>query len=410
MDTLDPRMAWWRIATALALARIATASSPACTSASACSFNGECTNFACVCTAVWSGPSCGTLNVLPGDRKAGLREVGAQQNVTTWGGAVLLGDDGQYHMWASEMTNHCSLNSWADNSQVVHAISDRPAGIYTRQAIAIPNEAHEPNVVRGPHGEYVMFVCTETGGGGDNCNKTARDNGKTSAGHDSTRIGTNYSATGANFETFMTTSATPNGPWSRQQRVISTEGWHNRDANLAAVILADNSLVGLFRSDPHGTPHGAPPGPKTPYGGSRIHLATATNYSDPGTWTLHQDELFAPIHGEPFSAEDPFVWLDAKGRFHALFHQFTGCVDPGADIPACGSHAFSEDGRTWTYGGLAFNRTATFTDGSSFAYNRRERPHLVMAKDGSTPVALSTGVTYDTSGHAYTLVQPIATA
>ena len=281
-----------------------------------------------------------------------------------------------------------SLDSWADNSQVVYAVSDTPSGAYTRMGVAIENESHEPNVVRDPTtGEYVMFMCAETGGGGDNCNATR------SAQLDG-QLG------GANFATFMTTASKPEGPWAKHhQLVIGLEDWHTRDANLAAVILENGSLVGLFRASPPGS------------GGSRIHLATAVKYSDPSTWTLHEADLFAPLaSGEPFTAEDPFVYRDAKGRFHAIFHQFAGCVDAGATIPACGSHAYSADGKAWTYGGVAFNRTVQFTDGSSFDFNRRERPHLVFAKDGTTPLALSSGVTYDGVGHAYTLVQPIAIA
>lgn len=359
---------------------VSAAAAAACSGDADCSYNGACASGACACEAAWSGPACGTLNLLPAAKEGGLRQLGAKQNVTTWGGAVQLGDDGKYHMWASEMLNHCALDSWADNSQVVHAVSDTPAGVYTRLSVAVENEAHEPNVVRGPAGEYVMFLCAEMGGGGDNCNATR-----------SGQLG------GANFETFMSVAQKPEGPWSNQQSVISLDGWHNRDANLAAVILEDGSLVGLFRASPAD-------------GSSRIHLATATKYTDPTTWTLHEEDLFAPLDGgEPFTAEDPFVYRDARGRFHAIFHQFAGCVDPGAGIPACGSHAFSADGKAWTYGGLAFNRTVAFTDGSSYSFNRRERPHIVFGKDGTTPLALSSGVTYDAAGHAYTLVQPIAT-
>ena len=39
----------------------------------------------------------------------------------SWGGAVLKGDDGRFHMWAAEMTEHCGIGAW---SQVpyVHCI------------------------------------------------------------------------------------------------------------------------------------------------------------------------------------------------------------------------------------------------------------------------------------------------
>lgn len=94
-------------------------------------------------------------------------------------------------MWAAEMMNSCGLNAWACNSQVVHATSPSLLQRFTRvgalrfdggsgggaggspphNAAATvdgdgaaadtnpvqPRFAHEPNVVRGPGGEWVMF-------------------------------------------------------------------------------------------------------------------------------------------------------------------------------------------------------------------------------------------------------------
>ena len=81
------------------------------------------------------------------------------------------------------MVNSCGLNAWACNSQVVHATSptlsqrfsrvaavrfggrdrDHDAGVSAADASPVqPRFAHEPNVVRGPAGEWVMFW---TGGG-----------------------------------------------------------------------------------------------------------------------------------------------------------------------------------------------------------------------------------------------------
>ena len=81
------------------------------------------------------------------------------------------------------MVNSCGLNAWACNSQVVHATSptlsqrfsrvaavrfggrdrDHDAGVSAADDSPVqPRFAHEPNVVRGPAGEWVMFW---TGGG-----------------------------------------------------------------------------------------------------------------------------------------------------------------------------------------------------------------------------------------------------
>jgi hypothetical protein len=46
----------------------------------------------------------------------------------------------------------------------------------------------------------------------------------------------------------------------------------------------------------------------------------------------------------PSGIEDMYLWQDARGSFHALFH----IMDTNQ-----GGHGFSEDGHLWEWGGLA---------------------------------------------------------
>jgi hypothetical protein len=80
-----------------------------------------------------------------------------------------------------------------------------------------------------------------------------------------------------------------------------------------------------------------------------------------------------------------------------------------------GGHAFSSDGITWNYTGVAFNSSGHYTDGTPFSFSRRERPHPVMAADGITIVAVTSGVQYQDATTAYgdatfTFLQPVATS
>ena len=56
--------------------------------------------------------------------------------------------------------------------------------------------------------------------------------------------------------------------------------------------------------------------------------------------------------------EDMFVWVDARGNYHCLFHLMYGCGN-------CGSHAYSADGLRWTYTGVAYTAETNFTDGGT---------------------------------------------
>ena len=71
----------------------------------------------------------------------------------------------------------------------------------------------------------------------------------------------------------------------------------------------------------------------------------------------------------------------------------------------------------WTLGGVAYGNIVEYTDGNTFAFSRRERPHLVWEKaptwETKVPIALSNGVEYGTAANMagedmiFTLVQPI---
>ena len=80
-----------------------------------CSLNGVCNaGGSCDCRTAWSGDRCETLNLLPTTHHAGYRGTDDGHNTSSWGGAVLPGPDGKYHMWASEMTEHCGIGAWAE--------------------------------------------------------------------------------------------------------------------------------------------------------------------------------------------------------------------------------------------------------------------------------------------------------
>ena len=66
----------------------------------------------------------------------------------------------------------------------------------------------------------------------------------------------------------------------------------------------------------------------------------------------------------------------------------------------------------WTVTGVAYGGEVAFTDGSSFKFVRRERPHLLWR--GGEALALSNGVQYvgaldmPNADATFTLVQPLA--
>jgi len=131
-------------------------------------------------------------------------------------------------------------------------------------------------------------------------------------------------------------------------------------------------------------------------GNERIGLARATHWS--GTYSIvHQ-----PLFSESWAVdEDPYIWRDTRGNFHMLTHHFH---------PQGGFHAFSRDGLDWTYGGLAYNVTVEWDDGTKMDMKRRERPELVFDSKG-VPLLLFNGVEPNPTllDFSFGMVQPIKT-
>jgi hypothetical protein len=66
-----------------------------------------------------------------------------------------------YHMWAAEMTEHCGIGTWQQNSRVIHATAIDPGGVYTRKDVVWEVFSHEPEVVPGPKGQYIMYFTAD---------------------------------------------------------------------------------------------------------------------------------------------------------------------------------------------------------------------------------------------------------
>ena len=382
-----------------------------------CSYNGHCAaDHLCRCSTAWRGDSCQLLNLQPAMRRSGVQWHHDGKNISTWGGSVVQ-VNGTFHMWLSEMVNHCGIDSCTRNSRIVHAISRTGGdGPYEKQEVVVGVSSHEPTVVTAPGGQLVMYflafhwdepatlACTCVNGSTlpDSCPPYDPDDEVTPR-----RKGGG---------TWMIWADGPEGPWSEPVLIFQPGQWgepHPDGTNLAVTILANRSLVGLIKSI--GSPQM-----------SAIRLVTASDWQEPKTYRAQFDganltaDLVFPLSATrnvtEFGLEDPFLWRGEDGIFHALFHQQIEYDDERI----CGGHAWSTDGITWTYGGTAYSNRVHFQDGSSETYRRRERPHLIFGDSAQPflPTHLVNGVQYQPGWFdgpmkwlgdgTFTLVQPIA--
>ena len=143
-----------------------------------CSLGGTCnqTTATCDCDIWWTGPTCAQLNLQPAHRTNGLNLA---VNTTTWSA---LPTDEATHTWCtsihydnssndyfaavSYITNHCTLDDWTTNSQVVTVRSESPYGPFDPESmeVIVPAFAHNPKVVRYVDGMWLLFFIGSVGG------------------------------------------------------------------------------------------------------------------------------------------------------------------------------------------------------------------------------------------------------
>lgn len=352
----------------------------ACRSNEDCSLNGRCEEHGgCSCRPAWTGDRCQTLSIQPTPKSAGYNGVDNGNHTSSWGGAVLRGNDNRFHMFAAEMTEHCGIGAWSQNSRVIHATSTSPSGPYTRQNVVWEVFSHEPEVVPGPNGEFVMYFTAQLRSphGLCDCCRQGDDPCDGSTGPNDCPSNPLGDSDGS-FMSWAPANSTGDERWDWSSPQPLFPDYVGSDTNFAPIILQNGSLVALWR--------------EWTERGSRQYVATATDWKNMSTYEQHTDrqEIFPDLGAA--GVEDQFLYQDDEGYFHAVFHHMYGTgtstqwwLDP------TGGHAYSKDGWTWTYTGVAWgNATAryntpadqggevVFADGSTERFTRLERPHLIL--------------------------------
>ena len=62
----------------------------------------------------------------------------AMDDYWVWGSSVIKGGDGKYHMFADRWAKDLGFGAWVTNSEVVHAVSEKPEGPYVFSDVALP--------------------------------------------------------------------------------------------------------------------------------------------------------------------------------------------------------------------------------------------------------------------------------
>ena len=332
-----------------------------------CNYNGANISGSCVCVRPWIGLLCDMLdlsNVTSESVLLGYQGVANDGSaISSWGGSVILDDDGVSHMYLAEIEGGCGINVWLSNSAVIHASSPDPLTVpFKRVSVVQGVFSHEPIAVRAPTGEFVVYftavlppgllpVNGPGNGIGEPCTGCSNGISVKSCGTDSNRNAS------INLPTYMVYSMNPDGPWSPPALVPSTDVF--ADSNFAPWINTDGSLLALGRN----------------LIWKALDWKNVSSYTVIGSWIDN--------------GEDPFIWRTADGIYHGIIHH--------GRPRSYGIHYYSEtNGFSWVGANTkigwskAFSSTIQYSNGTDETFFCRERPHIVLNKEG-TIMALTNG-------------------
>lgn len=340
-----------------------------CVSDMDCNLNGVCQGLShparlCTCDAGWTGSTCGVLDVQPVRRApeaaySGAIWGGSERSTSSWGGNVVPGPGGSFELFVSEIAGSCGLGAWQQNSMIVHASARNLTGPYSLPADRVMAPfAHNANPVmlsQPPHkGDYAVFhvgsgAAGGTGHGGGR--RTDCRNGTTPATPPDAHLAAQRDKVckPTSNETLplaktlaVPHAASPRGPWAFEPQVCvgprlsAVPAGCPHFSNAAPLILANGSTLLLHSGCPGWQQEG-------------LNLAIAPSWIGPfrpahgvdsnGTNAWYTPSIHTLSTAHPGGCTDPFMWMDPRGRYHALFHchWVTGdqvCVSLGPQ-PCC---------------------------------------------------------------------------
>lgn len=307
-----------------------------------------------------------------------------QKDYWTWCGSVIKGEDGKYHMFASRWPKTVSFEYyWLTNSEIVHAVSEKPEGPYTFSDVVLPPRGekywdgkmtHNPAIRK--HGDtYLLFYTGTTYKGAmpDANHPINATSALKLDAHRHERIG-------------LATSKSPYGPWTRSNKPILDvvpNSWEQYLVSNPSPFVFDDGRVMLYYKGVERLKKHA------------VSVAFADHWS--GTYKRISDK---PIE-VGVGAEDPTIWFE-NGKFHALMLDFERKFS-NKEI----YYAESKDGIKWEIESnpVAITKNIKLQDGSISIHGAMERPSVLIENGVATHAFFATQNKENT--HSWNMCVPL---
>lgn len=290
-----------------------------------------------------------------------------------WGGSVVKGEDGLYHMLYSRWPKQIGWE-WVNYSEIAHAVSESPFGPFTHKDVALPDRGegywdgyttHNPTVHKF-NGKYYLYYMGNTGD-----KKIVSVPGKARINwlhRNNQRIG-------------VAVAEDPNGPWTRLDEPVldithgdSTAHDALMTSNPSVCQMVDGRILMVYKCV----------GKKfsLPQGGPVVHMVAIAD-SPTGPFKKYPNPVFLE-EGIRFPAEDPYIWYQ-DGKYRAIV-KYIDHKDKKRVFSLVQYE--SDDGIDWqkSKNFHISDREITWEDGRIQQMTHLERPQLLV-EDG-VPVAL----------------------
>ncbi|MCB1120983.1 MAG: glycoside hydrolase family protein, partial [Verrucomicrobiae bacterium] len=253
-----------------------------------------------------------------------------------WGGSLVQGDDGLYHLFYSRWERALGF-AWVTDSEVAHAVSSSPFGPFEFKDVALPPRGaefwdglctHNPTVHKFGDKYYLYYM----GNTGDGVVKGSPGKEELNWVHrNNQRIG-------------VAVAESPDGPWTRFDKPLIdvSEDPGAMDSlmtsNPSIAQRPDGGFLMVYKVVGRQRP--------MPFGGPVLH-AIARSESPTGPFVKYGKPTFA-VKGEDFPAEDPYIWYQ-DGKYRAIVKRIESKTDASGKTERVFSLVLyeSQDGFDW---------------------------------------------------------------
>ncbi|MGQ1788099.1 glycoside hydrolase family protein [Saccharicrinis sp. GN24d3] len=315
-------------------------------------------------------------------------------SITHWGGSLVKGQDGLYHMFYSRWKKDLGW-AWVTHSEIAHAVSESPYGPFKHKNITLPVRGeeywdglctHNPTVHKF-NGKYYLYYMGNTGDGKNPCSP-----GKLKYNwmhRNNQRIG-------------VAVADDPNGPWKRSDDPLIDV---SPDSTAMDALLVSNPSVTQRPDGGFMMVYKAVGKKKKRISGGPVVHCVATSDSPTGPFKKYDLPVFT-AEGHDFPAEDPSIWFQ-DGKYRAIVKDMHGAFTKAGQALVLFE---SEDGFDWKLAdnSLVSKLQINMASGELIKLKHLERPQIY--RENGKPIALLCAAdTMDSNGvlHAWNVQIPL---